>query len=430
MVLSCSHVLAEEKEYTINNADFKVQLFENGDARVTETWKLDFTKGNFTRFYVERFLRLPEEEKFSDITYDYFKINGKECSLNNSDKRISFTYSVDTSSKYETYAWYMDAENEEMTFETRYTLKDVFSGTLSTVEVSNTTSIFSGIGKIIKTLLFLLLRLVFYGFFILCIINTLKEKTRYKKLKNLAKDPQRVQAIWNRFVNLYITPMEYNTILGEPFTEMNSFRLILLELIRRVIIFTDFNYLHIDMTKWNYLKDYEQKFIEVLLQTIPFENRDLRRSILLSEFFNEVISKNKDISRLMSDIEQTLKKIPHTKDKALKDEAITLKVYLKNNSTNFPASTFEVFQYYENNRSIDLIALYYIASSTPKTTSTQDLSQVPPIQNNNRYEFYQSIALFLDVAAAKYVTSSSYYSSCASCSSCSSCSSCGGGGAD
>lgn len=109
LLLSCSCLFAADKEYTIKSADFHVELQKNGDATVTETWTVDFTKGNFTRFYVERYLKLPKLEIFSDITYHSF----------------TDSFNIKTDSTYETYAWYMDAQNEKMTFTVKYTLQNV-----------------------------------------------------------------------------------------------------------------------------------------------------------------------------------------------------------------------------------------------------------------------------------------------------------------
>lgn len=43
-------IKAEAKDYSIDEADFYVDIQENGDAVVTEKWSLDFD-GQYSRFY-------------------------------------------------------------------------------------------------------------------------------------------------------------------------------------------------------------------------------------------------------------------------------------------------------------------------------------------------------------------------------------------
>lgn len=137
-------------------------------------------------------------------------------------------------------------------------------------------------------------------------------------------------------------------------------------------------------------------------------------------------------------------------DPTLKGEAVTLSVYLKQRSAKFTSSTFDIFKYYENNQSIDLMVLYYLASF-PTVSNTSALSRFKPVENVTIHVFYHILGCFLDASAANYVPAPADSGfggggcnggvSCSGCSGggCSGCggcsdggggSGCGGGGAD
>ncbi len=80
--------------------------------------------------------------------------------------------------------------------------------------------------------------------FMLMVVNFVlwyKGKTKEDKFEQQANDPQEIQAILNQFTSFNITPVEYNKLLNELCTNMNDFRLILLELLRRMVISIDEN---------------------------------------------------------------------------------------------------------------------------------------------------------------------------------------------
>ena len=116
--------------------------------------------------------------------------------------------------------------------------------------------------------------------FMLMVVNFVlwyKGKTKEDKFEQQANDPQQMQAILNQFTSLNITPVEYNKLLNELCTNMNDFRLILLELLRRMVISIDENYLHIDLAKLNTLKDHEREFIDILFNVIRFNSKIKQR---------------------------------------------------------------------------------------------------------------------------------------------------------
>ena len=506
MLLCSVTIWAADKEYTIKSANFDVQLVENGDAFITETWDIDFTKGNFTRFYVERYLDVPYLENFSDIVHHSFTINGKECSPNQSTDRIPGTYSLTRDGTYETYAWYIDAENENIVFETFYVLRNVvkyteddyalfcyrFIGKNFEKEIQNvnikisapracsmevrhgneynpsinsdfinfSTKNSTGLVKInvampkeafldtipyisndqlkessndtrsiFETMISIFLFIIFGGVFINILRSFGKGKKISNHIKKIAKDPNKVKLIMDQFMQHDITPIEFNRILGESFTAMNAFRLILLDLIRRTIITIDKTSLHIDTTKLNMLKNYEQAFIDILISNMPFDTESQRKSILLTEFFNALALQHQQISRSMSPLRKMLK--ASQKDKAIKEDAEILKTYTYLNSNAYSNSTYDLFEYYERNQTIDLMALYHLASATPTTSERVSSKQfsTTPKRIFDIHGFYTELSDILDISAARYVAPSTPDNN-SGCSSCSSCSSCGGGGAD
>lgn len=505
-----SHIalFAESKEYAIKSAYFNVQLLENGDATVTETWIIDFTKGSFTRFYVERYLDVPKLEKFSDIVYHSFTINDVECTPNHSKDRTPGTYSIKADNRYETYAWYMNAENEEMVFSVQYTLKDIvkyteddtalfcyrfvgenfqknieylnigiYAPSECAIEVrsgnhyrhfaeSGSINFFAGnIRGLVKinvampkdvfsdTISFIsdnelkevsidISALIFW-IFIFCLIGWgigysnkkfPSTKSINRKLKKAAKDPVKIKLIIDKFMQLDITPIEYNRILGEPFTQMNAFRLVFLELIRKAVISIDKDSLYIDVTKLDDLKEYEREFIQGLFSHMPFSSENEKRGILLADFFKDFTLSYKQLSRLMSTVRKMLK--VSKEHKALKEDAAILRAYLIRNSKMYSLSIYDIFQYYKRNHTIGLEALYYLASHTPITHSKVSTRFFKDARNRvlDLDGFYREISYILDTFAAKYDQPKPKWkfsvSGGSSCSSYSSCSSCGGGGAD
>lgn len=508
ILLSSINIFASSstnKQYIIKSADFKVQLLEYGDATITETWTVDFTTGNFSRFYVERSLGVPKEEKFSDIIYHSFTINGQKCIPNYSSNQVPSTYSVTTNNNFETYTWYVDSKNGDVVFETQYTLqnvvkdteddyalfsyhfidknfkqkiqnlsiaiypphecniqvregakynlaissdsimfsqdnskeivkisiampKEIFLDTIASISDIKLQSDFSGNSEASKKginfftyiILILLLLYIFRNIIQSFVHNILLTfnisfTTRTRKFSasnlasdqadRLASDSDRIKSILNRFMNLNITPIEYNLLLGEYYTGMNAFRLIFLDLIRKSIISIDDTSLYIDMTNTDYLKDYERKIIEILISNMPFITNYQTKSILLSKFFSNFTANYRQLSRLMGSLEKMLRVGPI--DSSLREDATILRAYLNKHSVMYSHSTYDIFKSYDFNRTIDLLGLYYLASITPISHSKVD-SQYFPLLNqhvSNSQGFYYEFAYILDATAPKYILS-------------------------
>ena len=125
----------ENKEYDIENAEFVVDLMENGNAEVTETWTVNFKKGKFTRFYVERFRGWEAEnpvaggdvEKYDKIKYKHFWIDGKECKRTKKiDERPENRYYIDDEGlNMDSYGWFFKAENRRVELKVQYVLTNL-----------------------------------------------------------------------------------------------------------------------------------------------------------------------------------------------------------------------------------------------------------------------------------------------------------------
>lgn len=117
---------SKDKEYSIQSAEFEVHLDENGDAYVNEKWDLNFEKGNFSRFYLERLKDTNELEKYDDIVFENFKIDGQECEQSPQYVRKDNTYSIDHDEDKLEYEWHFSAqEDTKLTLEDSYKLTNV-----------------------------------------------------------------------------------------------------------------------------------------------------------------------------------------------------------------------------------------------------------------------------------------------------------------
>ena len=127
--LSSINVYAEEKKYEIPNANFYVTLLDNGDALITEVWKVKYTKGNFTRFYKDIYKNASIIEDFSNINIRNCKINGKDISEVYSLNREHNHYYIDSSTDSYSINWFYEASNETVEYEITYLLSNIVKET-------------------------------------------------------------------------------------------------------------------------------------------------------------------------------------------------------------------------------------------------------------------------------------------------------------
>ena len=255
-------------------------------------------------------------------------------------------------------------------------------------------------------------------FLVFFIPARLRDKKRIvKKFRKTAADPDQVKLSSDQLIQLSLTPVEYNRLLGEHFSPINAFRLIFLELIRKNVISTDKYAVHIDKAKLNDLKLYENLFIEVLLNNMSFTDSGQRKSIQLVTFaseltdhMNQIASEmerlNEQLKVSMDILKQTLKE--DKKYKEVKKAAYILKAYFQQHDAFNFINTYDILQHYQHNHSIDLMALYALASETPYTpimTNTNQFSDaVKDVSDVD--EFYDLIAHILDVSSALYINKS------------------------
>ena len=121
---------AEYKDYEIQNAYFYVQLDANGDACVTEMWKVCYD-GEFSRFYKDIYTQnLYQAEQFDQIKVKYAKVNDKSCAwTDNVSARNDFTYSFEEVQNATEMAWYYNTYNGTVEYKVCYTLKNVVKET-------------------------------------------------------------------------------------------------------------------------------------------------------------------------------------------------------------------------------------------------------------------------------------------------------------
>lgn len=123
-------VQAEAKEYTIKSIDYEVELQENGDARIFETWEVRY-KGEYSRLYRDFHVGdLNAVEAFTDIEINEVTIEDMICEYTEDlDAREDATYSLEDLGEDIRLSWYQYAEDESVTYTVDYTLKDVVKET-------------------------------------------------------------------------------------------------------------------------------------------------------------------------------------------------------------------------------------------------------------------------------------------------------------
>lgn len=116
LAASGAAAFAQDRSVVVRERSADVTIQSNGDARVVETWVVDFQGGPFRR----AFLGLPTE-RFSDVTIQGVSEDGRAYTLATSDQ--PGTYTVETSGNERTVTWFFEpATNATRTFQIEYTL--------------------------------------------------------------------------------------------------------------------------------------------------------------------------------------------------------------------------------------------------------------------------------------------------------------------
>ena len=112
----------EQKEYTVESADFRITLSTNGDAEITETWNVTFTKGSFSRFTKDIYNPDNELEKIKDLRVQSCRIDGAEAQRQEDTERRDGHYSVEKSRDRYTISWYQSAMNQTVEYQITYVI--------------------------------------------------------------------------------------------------------------------------------------------------------------------------------------------------------------------------------------------------------------------------------------------------------------------
>ena len=121
----------DDKEYTVDNAEFVAMLQENGDAVITEKWDVNYISGSFTRFYKDIVCIKSELEGYENIYFNEATINGTKAGESSALDREDGNYYFErkTSKITHTIHWFKQAENEKVHYEATYVLKGVVKAT-------------------------------------------------------------------------------------------------------------------------------------------------------------------------------------------------------------------------------------------------------------------------------------------------------------
>ena len=126
IILNLNILKVNAQNYTIESANFDIELLANGDINVTETWDIDFD-GEYTRFYKSLMPNnLENFEEYSDITINWAKINGIECTFDGDlNNRKNYKVNIDHQSHYIMLSWLYKVKNDNVKYQINYTIKDL-----------------------------------------------------------------------------------------------------------------------------------------------------------------------------------------------------------------------------------------------------------------------------------------------------------------
>lgn len=115
-----------DKVYNINSADFNILINDDGSARITETWEVSYQKGEFSRFYKNILMDLPESESFNGIKNFSANIDGIPCTpTDDTTGRPDGHVALTKNGKIATYELFKKSENQTRQFQVNYTLPDI-----------------------------------------------------------------------------------------------------------------------------------------------------------------------------------------------------------------------------------------------------------------------------------------------------------------
>ncbi len=258
-------------------------------------------------------------------------------------------------------------------------------------------------GEFLPLLLFLLATLILAIIWRFYVHQKANKNDLLTRFNTLNENSKLIVAAFDQFEQLTITPIEYNRMLKEPCTNMNIFRLIFLDLMRRKILYINENMLYIDTEKFHELKKYERQFIDILIRFINFDTYDNKIGISLTEFINSLLDKHKQILLAVKKVIK-IRKVPK-KNRSLYQDAYMLKAHFNSYAMNYTKSTSDIFEYHKRNHAIDLKVLYCLASSTPITYKKPTYKSLKGIHFKaiDPDDFYAQLAFVLDNFSAKYV---------------------------
>ena len=96
---------ADDKQYSVDSAVFRISFADNGDASITEHWTVTYTKGSFTRFYKDIYNAFNQLEYIPSVDVQSCKLNGKEASPSKSVDRNPGHYYLEPQSDRYTIHW-------------------------------------------------------------------------------------------------------------------------------------------------------------------------------------------------------------------------------------------------------------------------------------------------------------------------------------
>ncbi|WP_044974582.1 DUF2207 domain-containing protein [Ruminococcus sp. HUN007] len=113
-------VYADDKEYSVDAADFDIKFGEDGTALVEEHWTVTYKKGNFTRFYKDVYNASNQLEYISQLKIVSASINGTDCERSETLDRVDNHYYVEAQNDRFSLQWFKAAHNETVEYDIVY----------------------------------------------------------------------------------------------------------------------------------------------------------------------------------------------------------------------------------------------------------------------------------------------------------------------
>ena len=119
-------IKAHASSYSVQAAEFTVNVNSDGTADIVEKWTICFESGSFTRFYKDIVMNAGNEDTVNLYTDSvYVRIDGTDCTYtDDTEGRPDYTFHLEKSSMGAQVDCYKSSQNVTRTYEIGYRIKE------------------------------------------------------------------------------------------------------------------------------------------------------------------------------------------------------------------------------------------------------------------------------------------------------------------